>query len=737
LAVLGDDPEYGLEAGIQVVSSIEKPREAGSHKAMSAFVAHEAEPRWVEWCDDKGKKKPITPGTRRTADVSDPNTWRPFSDCRGSRYGIVFTGDGLGGVDLDGCRDPETGALTNWAKEVLDDFQTYAEISPSGTGVKLFAYHAPFLCEHVLPIPETPIGGKKPQIEAYATARYFAVTGNGLPEYPHEIRQTAEAWQRLAMRLSARRIRSGKSSIALSGRDGALYSLACRLRRRGQGEVEIVAALAAANHSGNAELHENFVTNGPLSDRDIARIVRSAMKHPPGDPGPDGELEWMNATYTVLTQEGSKFRIMVWRPSEVDPSRPEPVLLTRQDFLDGCSNQKFSRTVKDKTGEDQVEEVAIGPWWLANPGRREYRALRFEPLKGPEIEGYLNLWRGFGVTPAPGDWSLLRNHVLEVLAGGNDKYAAYIIMWMAWAVQNPDKPAGAALVFKGGEGTGKGTLARALLHGLHVLSQQHFTGRFNGQLHQCCLLFADEAFYAGDKKAEGVLKGLITEPTFLIERKGVDVVRVRNRLHVVMASNQDWVIPAAHDARRYAVFEVADNHANDKDWFRPMYDQLENGGYEAMLHDLQSMELGDWRPDHDIPQTEALEHQKQLSDEGAHWREILEEALEGALDREDPRWEGGVKILSTDARRLVTNDPLRWTQRLIQTFGAAMRELGFERKKLRDGRGRLSPPVWFYARGGAPFRKIVVDPFDRTTVLEQPSEEDAKVVSFKMTKPGY
>src|SRR5437660_3089076 len=102
----------------------------------------------------------------------------------------------------------------------------------------------------------------------------------------------------------------------------------------GQEEPEIRAALDAANHSGNADLHENFVTNGPLSDRDIATIIKSAMKHPPADPGPDGELERMNATFTVLTQEGGKFRINVWRPSEIDPSRPEPVLLTKKDFLD-------------------------------------------------------------------------------------------------------------------------------------------------------------------------------------------------------------------------------------------------------------------------------------------------------------------------------------------------------------------------------------------------------------------
>jgi hypothetical protein len=320
-----------------------------------------------------------------------------------------------------------------------------------------------------------------------------------------------------------------------------------------------------------------------------------------------------------------------------------------------------------------------------------------------------------------------------------------MIKWAAWAIQNPDVPAGVALVLKGDERTGKGTLGRALvklfgIHGVHILSQQHFTGRFNAPLHQCCLLFADEAFYAGDKRAEGVLKGLLTEPVIPIERKGLDVVRTRNRLHVIMASNHEWVVPASKDAWRFAVFEVSNHRAHDKLYFDALYGQLENGGYGAMLHDLVAMELGDWRPSDDIPQTEALEQQKQLSDEGAHWREMLEEAIEAVLDSENPRWEGGIKITSADARRLIANDgAMRWSQWMLQIFGRVMRELGFERKKLRDGQGRTSAATWFHARGEPPYRKITMGSLDGTIPLlfEQRLDKDANVVSLRPAKSEY
>ena len=72
------------------------------------------------------------------------------------------------------------------------------------------------------------------------------------------------------------------------------------------------------------------------------------------------------------------------------------------------------------------------------------------------------------------------------------------------------------------------------------------------------MLFADEAFFAGDRSHESILKALITEETLMIEPKGVDPFAVRNCLHLIMSSNNDWVIPAGADARRYFVLGVSD-----------------------------------------------------------------------------------------------------------------------------------------------------------------------------------
>jgi len=58
----------------------------------------------------------------------------------GSVDGVGYVlGDGVAGVDLDDCRDPETGTIEPWAAQIITDINSYTEVSPSGTGVKIFA----------------------------------------------------------------------------------------------------------------------------------------------------------------------------------------------------------------------------------------------------------------------------------------------------------------------------------------------------------------------------------------------------------------------------------------------------------------------------------------------------------------------------------------------------------------------------------------------------------------------
>ncbi|MCO6450411.1 MAG: AAA family ATPase [Caldilineales bacterium] len=157
-------------------------------------------PQWVGWRwalrQDSGKwtKPPIDALTGRYALPNDPDTWHGFDQAlhayqNGGRLdgiGFMFAdGGGLVGIDLDDCRDPESGVIEPWARDILDRFPSYSEVSPSGRGVKV-------ICRGVLPADGTNRG----QVEMYQGGRYFALTGHRLAFSPVDIRpaQTAIDW---------------------------------------------------------------------------------------------------------------------------------------------------------------------------------------------------------------------------------------------------------------------------------------------------------------------------------------------------------------------------------------------------------------------------------------------------------------------------------------------------------------------------------------------------------------
>jgi putative DNA primase/helicase len=136
-------------------------------------------PQWVVWKlevrDGKPTKVPYIAGGVGKADTTDLMTWRTFEEAvqvlRTGRYdgvGFIFSsGDPYAGIDLDKCRDAETGKLEEWAEKIVEAFGGYAEVSQSGTGV------------HIIVKGKAP-NKKRGKVEAYSSERYFAMTGRVL-----------------------------------------------------------------------------------------------------------------------------------------------------------------------------------------------------------------------------------------------------------------------------------------------------------------------------------------------------------------------------------------------------------------------------------------------------------------------------------------------------------------------------------------------------------------------------
>lgn len=355
----------------------------------------------------------------------------------------------------------------------------------------------------------------------------------------------------------------------------------------------------------------------------------------------------MNQHYGVVLV-GSKIKI-VPKAMNKDPER-DLTLLSVDDFKLLSMNDKV--TIVGAQGQPKV--VPKGLVWLADERRKDYMGgIAFDPSEEREFETpnglAFNLWQGWSREPKRGDWSKLRRHIEEIVCSGSEELATWVLDWMADLYQDPANPKGCALVMHGIEGCGKGTLIEAMgrtmgRHYKHLLHEKHLTGDFNGHLQDGLLVFADELVYGGSKKTAGTLKGMVTERMLMTERKGVDATRSRNCIHLAIASNEDWFVPAGPDARRWLVLEVSPERANDPDWFGAIYDEMDNGGVEAMMYDLMNREITSNLKR--APITASLERQQELYANSL--KDTVDDWWDDALDRsslavEDAANEGDIE----------------------------------------------------------------------------------------------
>jgi predicted P-loop ATPase len=164
--------------------------------------------RWVAWETkdrpgaDKPTKTPINPATGGNGAADRPSTWgdRAAAEQRANQLskphgaggvGIILgvhEGLALGGLDLDTCRDPETGKLAVWTEPFLELLPTYGEVSPSGTGIKLFFRYDPAALPELQQAMGTKTGKQwkqqggdhPPGVEMYLLNRFFAVTDDAI-----------------------------------------------------------------------------------------------------------------------------------------------------------------------------------------------------------------------------------------------------------------------------------------------------------------------------------------------------------------------------------------------------------------------------------------------------------------------------------------------------------------------------------------------------------------------------
>lgn len=255
-------------------------------------------PQWVCWRyverDGKRTKAPIDARTGRSASATDPATWAPF-DVAHEAYlrsenlagvGFVFTKDDpFVGIDLDRCLDEHGGFI--WGRDIVDEFSTYAEVSPSGKGVKLFLQGtkpAFARCRRDGFGPD--VDG---EIEVYDRDRFFVVTGRRLVQCEMDVARRQAELDALCARLwpqpnlplassvprpdrQAESLRAMLAMKVIDHNDGShrLYSACCRAVEHNLTDAEAVACIRAY------ERVQPFPTS--WSDAEILKRLRDAER---------------------------------------------------------------------------------------------------------------------------------------------------------------------------------------------------------------------------------------------------------------------------------------------------------------------------------------------------------------------------------------------------------------------------------------------------------------------------
>ena len=321
-------------------------------------------PQWVLWRyearDGKPTKQPFQVGGT-LAKSNDQSTWNTFEAVCEAYFaggydgiGFVFSEtDGLCGIDLDGCRDPATGKVSEWARQVIVALGSYAEVSPSKTGVKVFARATWNCASHKRVVSDAAVVcDKVPAIEVYDRTRYFAVTGWRLEgSAGPELRQEQVDWIRdrffpaapapqvdfrgaTAVTERARKYLA-KMPPAISGQGGhdATFRAAC---------VLVLGFGLSTSEALGLLLEWNLSCQPPWSERELQHKVDDAARQP-------GERNYLR---NVSPER--------WSSVSLPAYKPDPTAIKQQPRATTLVQAATDHLERVKSGHGELVELGLG-----------------------------------------------------------------------------------------------------------------------------------------------------------------------------------------------------------------------------------------------------------------------------------------------------------------------------------------------------------------------------------------
>tara|TARA_R100001163_G_C5068208_1_gene208184 strand:+ start:4637 stop:6694 length:2058 start_codon:yes stop_codon:yes gene_type:complete len=350
-------------------------------------------------------------------------------------------------------------------------------------------------------------------------------------------------------------------------------------------------------------------------------------------------------------------------------------VLTRNEFI---SVREATRTVFN----DKGNPVSVAEMWVKTAERTEVRRIVYSPGLVQLQEGdFYNRWKDSGVDPiAPPKETSLVDWVAPFLKVYKNAIPDYktrdlLIESIAYMVQNRGKKINKTFLLVGNkQGTGKSLLAstvgKMLGHtNYSSIGADNFTSTFNGSW--CCneMVLLDE-MYAMGRSSMAKLKNYITEPTVMVNTKGVKEYEIDNHMVFFITANEYGVLPFDDNDRRILAvhFDPEKHHQTGSKWWTDYINWLESGGYGKLRWWFSQIDLSDFNPNFMPPMTEAKKHMMkatQTSDE---------EWVDDVLDDPDSMLFGNKRsaYTATELYMLMTGSGEPPTKREAINFGQAL-----------------------------------------------------------------
>jgi len=281
---------------------------------------------------------------------------------------------------------------------------------------------------------------------------------------------------------------------------------------------------------------------------------------------------------------------------------------TLQNFKTLHSNKKLP-AVKETSRTVKLEYKPLTTLWENSHCRRQYKEAEFEPFVGGDPFGtslptsnYYNYYTGLSIVPALGECDLIFSHIENIICNKNKELNDYVLNWIARMFQYPNKLGMTALVFRSNEGTGKGVIFEELLqktfanHGVVFSDSAQLTDKFNEIVGRSVYIYCNEAVWAGDKSSVGRLKALITDEFLMQEEKQVSKSKGKNYTHLIISSNEEWVVSTGVSDRRFVMSDVGEDRIGDHNYFRSLLLEINSGGREAFAYKMLKRDITNFNP---------------------------------------------------------------------------------------------------------------------------------------------